>query len=167
MACLSVSHDWEPLNNPKLINKVYFSKARIPPDISRILFVLNGNQGGEMHRNITVNLIQHEVTPWRSEYLRLSAVCLCACVRVSVCEQRHLSYYPFPALLFVFLQSSRFNLRPHVHLNKTFFRLVHVIHFSYRLYSIPGWFLSPVGTGSTALAKHRIGAKACNALGSF
>lgn len=50
MACLSVSHDWEPLNNPKLINKVYFSKARIPLDISRILFVLNGNQGGEMHR---------------------------------------------------------------------------------------------------------------------
>lgn len=59
-----------------------------------------------MHQNLRVNLIQHEVTPWRTEYLPLSAVCLCLCVCVAVCicviVCAHVPVLlAFPALLFV------------------------------------------------------------------
>lgn len=41
-----------------------------------------------MHRNLRVNVIQHEVPPWRSDYLLLSAVCVCVLVSLYVCTHR-------------------------------------------------------------------------------
>lgn len=54
-----------------------------------------------MHRNLRVNVIQHEVPPWRSDYLLLSAVCVCVLVSLYVCTHAHLYllFLPFPALL--------------------------------------------------------------------
>lgn len=43
-----------------------------------------------MHRNLRVNVIQHEVPPWRSDYLLLSAVCVCVLVSLYVCTHAHL-----------------------------------------------------------------------------